>query len=96
MDWYIQPEQQRRYFTLFDGITATRGVLPDRAQWPRLYRWRSILAESSTFMPTDQVFVNSLMDSWFQVQDNVVAGRISPSEAARQLEGFADARRGKR
>jgi raffinose/stachyose/melibiose transport system substrate-binding protein len=91
LNWYIQPDVQRRYFTLLEGPTAAKGVLPDPAQWPRLYRWRQVLGQDNVYWPTDQVFVNQLMDSWFQVQDSVVAGRLSPEEAARQLQDNAAA-----
>ena len=86
LNWYIQPDVQRRYFTLLEGPTATRGVLPDARQWPKLYKWRQVLGQNNVYWPTDQVFVNQLMDSWFQVQDGVVAGRISPQAAAKQLD----------
>jgi len=99
LNWYIQPRVQQKYFTLLEGPTATKGVLPEPAQWPRLYKWRVVLARDSIFFPTDQVFVNQLMDSWFQVQDSVVAGRTAPEEAARALERYATgwkARRGRK
>ena len=91
LDWYIQPAVQQKYFTLLEGPTATKGVLPDPNIWPRLYRWRVLLAGGDTYWPTDQVFSNELMDSWFQVQDAVVAGRMRPETAAHDLQQFAAA-----
>jgi len=91
LNWYIQPRVQQKYFTLLEGPTATRGVLPDPVQWPRLYKWRVVLAKDASYFPTDQMFANQLMDQWFQVQDQVITGRLSPPEAARALQRHAQA-----
>lgn len=89
LNWYIQRRVQQKYFALLDGPTATKGVLPNPMEWPRLYKWRVVLANDTIYFPTDQVFVNELMDSWFQVQDSVVAGGMAPEQAAQQLERTA-------
>jgi raffinose/stachyose/melibiose transport system substrate-binding protein len=90
LNWLIQPDLQQRFFLELGASTATVGVAPDPAQWPRLYKWRRILDRSATYPPTDQVFVKELTDACFAVQDSVVGKEIGPKEAARRIQRAID------
>jgi raffinose/stachyose/melibiose transport system substrate-binding protein len=71
--------------------SATKGVNPDCNEWPLTCRWRDItLAAESTYPPTDQAFVKELMDGFFEVQDNIVAKKLTPEEGAKLMQQKAE------
>lgn len=86
LDWYMQPQVQRRYYPRLSLSTATLGVLPDAREWPIQHRWRQIMDRAQTYLPTDQLFGAELMDGWFQVQDALVTGQVTPEVAARRMQ----------
>lgn len=72
--------------------SATIGVNPDCNEWPLSCKWREyILSAESTYPPTDQAFVKELMDGFFEVQDAVVAKKLTPEEAAKRFQERVDA-----
>jgi hypothetical protein len=73
-----------------EGPTATIGVRPDQKKWPRTYKWRPILDTGTIYLPTDQELPNELMDDWYQIQDNLIAGQLTPEQAARAISAAAD------
>ena len=82
IDWITTPEVQQKHVPLAFAGTATIGVEPDCA---RSCRTAASGARSSRSMrrpipPTDQAFTKELMDGFFEVQDGIIAGRISPED----------------
>jgi raffinose/stachyose/melibiose transport system substrate-binding protein len=54
---------------------------------PLTRSWREyILSAESTYPPTDQAFVNELMDGFFEVQDGIVAKEMTPAEGAALMQ----------
>jgi raffinose/stachyose/melibiose transport system substrate-binding protein len=67
--------------------SATIGVNPDCEDWALTCRWRDIiLAAEDTYPPTDQAFVKELMDGFFEVQDAIIAKRLTPEEGAALMQ----------
>lgn len=67
--------------------SATIGVNPDCEEWALTCRWRDIiLSAEDTYPPTDQAFVKELMDGFFEVQDAIVAKRLTPEEGAALMQ----------
>ncbi len=67
--------------------SATIGVNPDCGEWPFTCRWRDIiLSAEAAYPPTDQAFVKELMDGFFEVQDAIVAKRLTPQEGAALMQ----------
>lgn len=94
-DWYLSPAVQER--ALKQLSWASRRAVPvDAVAQPRMARWRNVLAAHETYRPTDQMFPKELMDSWWAIQDGVVAGQVSPADAARAVEGVMTAYRKRR
>ncbi|MCL6430036.1 MAG: extracellular solute-binding protein, partial [Anaerolineae bacterium] len=86
LNYLSVPETQKRHLDLFVN-SATAGVTPNCDEWPLTCRWREIVLTSrDTYPPTDQAFVKELMDGYFEVQDGVVAGKLTPEEAAKTLQ----------
>lgn len=86
IDWLIRPETQREYPNVFRA-SATIGVEPDCNEWPRACKWREIITTAEhTFPPTDQAFTKELMDDFFEVQDAIVSGQLSPEAGATLMQ----------
>ncbi len=88
LDWYIQPEQQAKYFDV-GGSTATIGAVPADDAYAQ--QWQELLRDLGTYPPTDQVFDNELMGQFFAVQDGIITGDLTPEAGAAQMEQAAEA-----
>jgi raffinose/stachyose/melibiose transport system substrate-binding protein len=83
IDFITSPEVQQQFPINDFANSATVGVNPDCNEWPLSCRWREIiLSAESTYPPTDQAFVKELMDGFFEVQDSIVAKKLTPEEGA--------------
>ena len=84
---FITSAETQKEFPDISNNSATIGVNPDCAEWPLTCRWREfILSAESTYPPTDQAFVKELMDGFFEVQDNIVAKKLTPEEGAALMQ----------
>ena len=84
--WTSLPETQAQFPEAFVG-SATAATKPDCADWPRTCKWRALIGSSRrTYLPTDQEFPKELMDSFFEVQDGVIAGNLSPAAGASLMQ----------
>lgn len=88
LNWFIQPEQQTKYFDV-EGSTATLGAVPEDDAYAQ--HWQELLTELGTYPPTDQVFDSELMGQFFAVQDGIITGDLTPEEGAAQMEQAAEA-----
>ena len=89
VNWISQPPIQQKYFAAL-GATATVGARPDATEWPRSVKWLDILEkQKDIYPPTDQAFYKELMDGFFEVQDGIVAGQITPENGAKQMQAKA-------
>lgn len=96
VDWITDPAVQKQHATAFVA-TAVVGVQPDCKVWPRSCEWRELITgDSKTFPPTDQAFTKELMDSFFEVQDGIIAGRHTPADGAKLMQQRAEAWQAKR
>lgn len=87
IDFITSPEVQTQYPVNDFANSATIGVNPDCEEWALTCRWRDIiLSAEDTYPPTDQAFVKELMDGFFEVQDAIVAKRLTPEEGAALMQ----------
>jgi raffinose/stachyose/melibiose transport system substrate-binding protein len=87
IDFITSAETQQANFINDFSASATMGVNPDCNEWPLSCQWREyILSAESTYPPTDQAFVKELMDGFFEVQDAIVAKRLTPEEGAALMQ----------
>jgi raffinose/stachyose/melibiose transport system substrate-binding protein len=87
INFWVNPETQQKYVELIGARTAVAGIKPDCEEWPLTCKWRDILSTSQeVYPPTDQAFVKELMDGFFEVQDNIVAGKLTPEEGAKLMQ----------
>ena len=95
IDWVSDPATQRQFPAAFSA-SATSSMHPDCNDWPRSCKWREMIGSNrSTYLPTDQEFPKELMDSFFEVQDGVVAGQMTSAAGAALMQGRAEAWRAK-
>jgi raffinose/stachyose/melibiose transport system substrate-binding protein len=91
IDFITSAETQQAYFINDFSASATIGVNPNCEDWPLSCEWREyILNAESTYPPTDQAFVKELMDGFFEVQDAIVANRLTPAEGAALFQQRVD------
>lgn len=84
--WITVAENQAQYPATFAG-SATIGVTLDCSVQPFGCKWADILSsDRGTYSPTDQAFSKSLIASSFEAQDLVVAGRMTPEDAAALIQ----------
>lgn len=87
INYITSAETQQQMFINDFSASATAGVNPDCDEWPLSCAWREhILTAESTYPPTDQAFEKELMDGFFEVQDAIVAGRLTPAEGASLMQ----------
>lgn len=90
VDFIIRADNQKLAPEAFVA-SATVGVEPDCAVWPITCKWRKIITgESQIFPPTDQAFRKELMDGFFEVQANIIAGKTTPEAGAKQMQEKAE------
>jgi len=91
INWLTIADTQKKFPEAFTA-SATIGVESDCSVAPRDCEWKKILtSDSQTYPPTDQAFTKELIDGFFEVQDGVVAGKITPTDAAAQMQAKAEA-----
>ncbi len=87
LDWFIQKENQQKWFGKAINSTCTIGVYPDANELPNTYKFRKRIEElADVFPPTDQAFPPELMHKYFEIQDSVALGMLTPEQAAEQLQ----------
>lgn len=89
LDWFLQPEIQQQYFQAIGGSTGVVDAYPSEDEWPLSVKWREIIETHPAYPPTDQAFSNELMDSFFAVQDGIIAGQMTPEEGAARMSEHA-------
>jgi raffinose/stachyose/melibiose transport system substrate-binding protein len=91
IDWITKAEVQKKHTAAFTS-TATKGVQPDCSTLPHSCAWREVITgDAETFPPTDQAFTKELIDGFFEIQDGIIAGRITPEAGAAMMDERAKA-----
>lgn len=91
LDWFLQPDIQKKYFQAIGGSTGVLNAFPSEEEFPLSVKWRKIIETSEAYPPTDQAFRKELMDAYFAVQDAIVAGATTPADGATEMQAKADA-----
>lgn len=83
-DWFIQPKQSRKYF--YDGGTATVDGVPTNSALA--VKALHISETTGGYLIQDEALGQSLINSYYTVQDGVLAGSMSPKTAAIKMANF--------
>lgn len=90
LDYITSPETHMAYRAAFEGSPSI-GYTPDCEVLPHACRWTEILtSDRGTYPPTDQAFEKELIDAFFEAQDGVVAGQVTPEEAAAMIQSSVE------
>ena len=74
------------------GASATIGIVPDCAKLPITCEIVKVVqSDRPAYPPTDQAFEKELMDTFFEVQDGIVAGKLTPAAGAALMQKQAAA-----
>lgn len=91
IDYITRLDTQQKFPEAF-GASATVGMQPDCTKWPLSCQITEIIqSDRPAYPPTDQAFEKELMDSFFEVQDGIVAGKLTPADGAKLFQQRADA-----
>ena len=91
IDFITSLAVQQKYPNAFQA-SATVGLKPDCTTIPLNCQIADIVqSDRPAYPPTDQAFEKELMDSFFEVQDGIVAGKLTPADGAKLFQDRADA-----
>jgi raffinose/stachyose/melibiose transport system substrate-binding protein len=92
LDWLLQQDVQKKWLGSSFASSAVVGVTPDPEKLPRTCKWAKMLSNlSSVFPPTDQAFKSELLNRFFEVQDALVNGDITPAAGAKKFQKEVEA-----
>src|SRR5499427_1836784 len=85
------PEVAQRHIADFGSPSAVVGVLPpqDRPIASQMAKW--LQGGLGLYLPTDQALPQELVNAFFQAQDSVVLGTLTPEAACAQIQKAVDA-----
>lgn len=90
LDFVSAPETLRKYPLVF-STPATIGVTPDPEELPMSYKFQVTFETArATYTITDQALEKELMDTFFAIQDGIIAGRYTPEEGAREMQAAVE------
>jgi len=84
--WVVRPDAAPKNMLSIGAPISTRGVMPS-ADLPMQTQWANLLqGEISLFLPTDQALPQQVVSAFFEAQDSVILGVMTPQDAAAQIE----------
>lgn len=86
INWLVQPELMNREYGKAFASTATIGVAPDKEELPSSYKWRKALEYVGIWKLTDQALKSELLHTFFELQDKIVLGEITPEQAVKRMQ----------
>jgi len=91
IDYIASLDTQKAHPEAFQGSPLI-GMKPDCTKTPITCQIVDIVqSDRPAYPPTDQAFVKELMDSFFAVQDGIIAGKLTPADGAKQFQEQVDA-----
>jgi raffinose/stachyose/melibiose transport system substrate-binding protein len=84
------PEVAKRHIAEFGAPSAVVGVLPPEGHpiTTTMVNW--LQGEVQLYLPTDQALPQELVNAFFQAQDSVVLGTLTPEAACAQIQKAVD------
>ncbi|SEP69127.1 ABC transporter substrate-binding protein [Microlunatus flavus] len=86
IDHILQPDSQKALSITASTVT---GAEPDKSKLPLSYEWSEISKTSPFYTIQDQAFPKKQADQYFSVQSDVLQGKMSPADAAKQMQTVA-------
>ena len=68
-------------------LSASIGAKVDCAVTPMECKWKEVISSNmGSYLPTDQYFDKELIGSFYEIQDGIVAGKVTPVAAAKLFQ----------
>jgi raffinose/stachyose/melibiose transport system substrate-binding protein len=91
-DYWTSTDVQQRYLGAFSVVSPNKEVGPSDNLVPLQLQWADVInSYTGLYFPADQDLPNRLQFSYFQVQDNVIAGSVKPEDAAAAMQAEVEA-----
>jgi len=84
------PEVAKRHIAEFGAPSAVVGVLPPEGHPITTAMANWLQGEVQLYLPTDQALPQELVNAFFQAQDSVVLGTLTPEAACAQIQKAVD------
>jgi raffinose/stachyose/melibiose transport system substrate-binding protein len=88
IDFIVKPETQK---ALKISASTVAGAEPDQKELPLSYKWSQGPGKNPFYTIQDQAFPKRQADQYFSVQSNILQGKISPAEAAKEMQDVVSA-----
>jgi raffinose/stachyose/melibiose transport system substrate-binding protein len=88
IDYILQPETQK---ALKIGSSTVAGAEPDPKTSPLSYQWSQGPGKQPFYTIQDQAFPKKVADQYFAIQSDLLQGKITPEEAAKQMQDAVSA-----
>ena len=88
LDFIVKPETQK---ALKISASTVAGAEPDQKELPLSYQWSQGPGKQPFYTIQDQAFPKKVADQYFSIQSDVLQGKISPAEAAKQMQDAVSA-----
>jgi raffinose/stachyose/melibiose transport system substrate-binding protein len=83
IDFLVQPATQK---ALNISASAVTGAEPTQAELPLSYEWSQGPGKQPFYTIQDQAFPKKEADQYFAIQSDVLQGKMSPADAAKQMQ----------
>lgn len=82
----VRPEIAAANISTMGGPSAVKGVMPS-AETPNQGLWANWLqGEVGLYLPSDQALPQEVVAAYFEAQDSVLLGAMTPADAAKQIQ----------
>jgi len=82
----VRPEVAAANIGNMGGPSAVKGVMPS-AETPNQGLWANWLqGEVGLYLPSDQALPQEVVAAYFEAQDSVLLGTMTPVDAAKQIQ----------
>lgn len=88
IDFIVQPETQKALKITASTVT---GAEPSEAELPLAYEWSQGPGKQPFYTIQDQAFPKKQADQYFAIQSDVLQGKTSPADAAKQMQAAISA-----
>jgi raffinose/stachyose/melibiose transport system substrate-binding protein len=88
LDFIVKPETQK---ALKITASTVAGAEPDQKELPLSYQWSQGPGKQPFYTIQDQAFPKKVADQYFAIQSDVLQGKITPEEAAKQMQSAVSA-----
>ena len=88
IDFIVKPETQKALKITASTVT---GAEPNQEELPLSYEWSQGPGKKPFYTIQDQAFPKQQADQYFSIQSDILQGKITPADAAKQMQDVVSA-----